>query len=115
MSNIVAVRSEDLAVRIVNLYKYLCNEKGEYVMSKQLLRAGTSIGANIAESQNAQSNADFIAKMHIALKECSECRYWIRLLWRTEYMSDAEFSSIAEDVDEVYAILTSILKTLKNK
>lgn len=77
---VIANLSLDFALRIVNLYKYLCNDKQEYVMSKQLLRSGTSIGANIAESEHAQSTADFITKLYIALKEANETKYWLTLL-----------------------------------
>ena len=77
---VIANLSMDFALRIVNLYKYLIDEKNEYVMSKQLLRSGTSIGANIAESEHAQSKADFISKLYIALKEANETKYWLSLL-----------------------------------
>ena len=82
---IVSEKSLDFSVRIVNLYKYLTSKK-EYIMSKQLLRCGTSIGANIAEAQRGQSKADFKAKMNIALKEASETEYWLQLLYRTKYL-----------------------------
>ena len=104
-------KSLDFAVRIVNLYKYLVNEHKEYVMSKQLLRCGTSIGANIAEAQRGQSKADFYAKMSIALKEASETRYWITLLYRTDYLDQAQYNSIIEDISQLLGLLTSICKT----
>ncbi|WP_234362460.1 four helix bundle protein [Francisella tularensis] len=85
--NIILDKSFDFAVRVVNLYKYLCNQKKEYVLSKQLLRSGTSIGANVNESQAAQSIKDFIAKMSITSKEARESRYWIELLISTEYLN----------------------------
>lgn len=113
MSNAIVDKTEDLAVRIVNLYKFLRFEKHEEVMSKQLLRCGTSIGANVAEAHNAQSDADFIAKLHIAIKECNESRYWIKILYRTEYLSDKEHVSIASELNEVYALLTTIIKKVK--
>ena len=111
--NIIENKSFDFAVRIVNLYKYITNEKKEFVLSKQLLRSGTSIGANVAEAQKAQSNADFTAKLYIALKEANETNYWLKLLYRTEYLTDDEFDSIAKDTDEIIAILMSITKKLK--
>ena len=113
--NIIEVKSFDFAVRIVNLYKYLTIEKNEYVLSKQLLRSGTSIGANIAEAEKAQSEADFNSKMTIALKEASESHYWLRLLCTTEYLSRTEFESIEKDIKEIISILVSITKTLKQK
>lgn len=115
MANAVVEKSEDLAVRIVNLYKYLRTKKREHIMSKQLMRSGTSIGANVAEAHNAQSDADFIAKLHIAIKECNESRYWAKLLWRTDYLSEREFQSLNNDLNEVYAILTSIIKKVKSR
>lgn len=113
--NVIVSKSEDLAVRIVNLYRLLRFERREDVMSKQLLRCGTSIGANIAEAQCAQSRADFISKIHIAYKECSETRYWIRLLGRTNYMTEMEAQSIKDDLEEIHALLTSILMSTKSR
>ena len=110
MDNIVETKSFDFAVRIVNLYKHLTTEKKEFVLSKQLLRSGTSIGANISEAQRGQSKADFNAKMNIALKEAGESEYWIRLLYRTEYLTDEEYNSIEKDAKELIAILFSICK-----
>ena len=101
------------AVRIVKLSKHLNTSKKEYVLSKQLLRAGTSIGANIAEAEQAQSRADFISKMNIALKEAVETNYWLRLLQATDYLSEAEFSSIYNDCRELEKMLTAIVKTSK--
>ena len=86
-SNVIVDKSMNFAVRIVNLYKYLTKEKSEYVLSKQLLRSGTSIGANVNEAVRAQSPADFVAKMNIALKEAGESEYWIKLLEKTDYLS----------------------------
>ena len=104
--------SFEFAVRIVNLYKYLTGECREYVMSKQLLRSGTSIGANIAEAQRGQSKADFYAKMCIALKEANETQYWIHLLYRTNYLSKKEYNSIETDIEEILRLLTSICKSV---
>ena len=107
-------KSFRFAVRIVNLCKILRNERQEYVLSKQLLRSGTSIGANIAEAQQAQSRPDFVAKLSIALKETSETIYWLRLLEATDYLTKAEFDSIISDCVEIEKILTSSIKSLKN-
>ncbi len=115
MKSIIENKSFDFAVRIVNLYKYLNAEKSEFVLSKQLLRSGTSIGANVAEAQKAQSDADFNTKLYIALKEANETGYWLRLLNKTEFLTDTEFKSIEKDIDEIIAILTSITKKTKNK
>ncbi|MBE6975910.1 MAG: four helix bundle protein [Ruminococcaceae bacterium] len=113
MQNVIAEKSFQFAIRTVNVYKYLCANKNEYVMSKQLLRSGTSIGANIAESKNAQSRADFISKLNIALKEATETKYWIRLLYATEYLNDAEYQSYYADGVELEKLLVSIVKSLK--
>ena len=101
-------------MRIVKVYEYLCSEKKEYTMSKQLLRSGTSIGANIAESQQAQSRPDFISKLNIALKEAVETNYWLRLLYATNFLSNAEFSSIMDDCREIEKLLTAVLKSTKS-
>ena len=114
MANIIEEKSFAFAVRIVNLYKHLDELKKEFVLSKQLLRSGTSIGANVAEAEQAQSTADFISKMSIALKEAVETDYWIRLLHSTSYFSDTEFSSIIEDCQEIEKMLTAILKSSKD-
>ena len=113
MENIIEDKSFRFAIRIVNLYKYLCRTKKEFVLSKQLLRAGTSIGANVAESQQAQSRADFIAKLSIALKETSETKYWLRLLKATDYLTDEESRSIYADCVELEKLLVTILKSTK--
>ena len=105
----------NFAVRIVNLYKHLSQNKRENVLSKQLLRSGTSIGANYAEATNAISKADFIAKISISLKECTESKYWIELLHRTEYLSDDEYESILSDCKEILALLTTTMKKSKEK
>ena len=104
-------KSFALAVRIVKLCKYLRNTKKEYVLSKQLLRSGTSIGANVSEAQRAQSRADFLSKLSIALKEANETQYWLKLLLHTDYLTEKEFSSIHDDLSEVLSILTAICKT----
>ena len=113
--NVSMEKSFDFAVRIVNLHKYLTQEQKEYVMSKQLLRCGTSIGANISEAQRGQSIADFAAKMNIALKEANEAEYWLRLLYRTEYLSKSQFESMYADVQELLGILIAICRTSNAK
>ena len=113
MENIIETKSFDFAVRIVNLYKYLTDNKNEYVLSKQLLRSGTSIGANVAEAEQAQSKPDFVSKMNIALKETSETKYWIKLLQATKYLSQDETFSILADCVELEKILVSIIKSSK--
>ena len=113
MENVIESKSFDFAIRTVKLYQYLTNEKKEYVLSKQLLRSGTSIGANVAEAERAQSQADFYAKTSIALKEANETEYWLRLLYKTDYLSEKEFENIHADVKEIIALLTSITKTTR--
>jgi len=113
MDHTVEEKSFHFAVRIVNLYRYFVESKKEFTLSKQLLRCGTSIGANIAESQQAQSRADFISKLSIALKEAYEADYWLRLLHATNYLSDPEFLSLVGDCREIEKMLTSIIKTTK--
>ncbi len=113
--NRIVEKSFDFAVRIVNLYKHLRREKQEFILSKQLVRSGTSIGANVAEAQKGQSKADFTAKMHIALKEANETEYWLRLLYRTEYLTKQEYDSIESDVKEIISLLVSICKAVNNK
>ena len=111
--DVVFPKSKAFAIRMVNLYSYLTKTKNEYVMSKQLLRSGTSIGANIAEAQYAISKADFIAKQQIALKECAESLYWIEILHETNFLSVEEFESIYADCEELKKLLISILKSSK--
>lgn len=102
------------AVRIVRLYQYLSRMMNEYVMSKQLLRSGTSIGANVSEANEAFSKSDFVFKMSTALKECSETRYWIELLRRTDYLTEQQFASMMADCMELQKILTIIIKTARH-
>ena len=109
--NVSVDKSFEFAVRIVNLYKFLTREHKEYVLSKQLLRAGTSIGANVAEAQRGQSKADFTAKMSIALKEANETHYWLKLLYRTEYLSQVQYDSLNTDIQELIGILMAICKS----
>jgi len=111
--NIILEKSSDFAVRVVRLYKHLCDDKKEYVLSKQLVRSGTSIGANINEAQAGQSKADFIAKMAISSKEARESKYWINLLIKTDYLNknDKHVQTLVNDIDEIVRLLTSIVKT----
>lgn len=104
-------KSKVFAVRIVRLYKYLCDEKHEFVLSKQLLRSGTSIGANLSEALYGISRKDFLSKVYISLKECAETKYWLELLYSTEYLTDLEYKSIDADCTELVKLLTSITKT----
>ena len=111
--NITLNKSFEFAVRVVKLYKHLCDEKKEYIISKQLLRCGTSIGANINEATAAQSKKDFVAKMSISSKEARETKYWIDLLIATDYLSDTDMhtKSLIADIEELIKLLTSIVKT----
>ena len=111
--SILKDKSKKFALRIIRLYKYLSEDKKEYVLSKQLLRSGTSIGANIAEGFSGQSDADFIAKLSISQKECSETIYWLEILHESEYLTDNEFDSINTDAVELIKILTYTLKKKK--
>lgn len=111
--NVTYTKAYNFAIRIVKAYQYLCEEKKEYVLSKQMLRSGTSIGANIAEANGAISDADFSNKISIAYKECLETKYWLSLLKDTGYISEKSFQSMPEDADELGKILFSILKTTR--
>ncbi len=111
--SIVAEKSYRFAIRVVKLYKWLVEEKKEYVLSKQLLRSGTAVGALLKEAEHAQSKPDFLSKVNIALKEANETGYWLILLKDTDYISPKEFDSINADVEEVLKLLISIVKTTK--
>lgn len=111
--NVLIEKAERFAIRIVKLYKYISFRKHENVMSRQLLRCGTSIGANISEAQCAQTRADFAAKLYIAYKECNETKYWLKLLCMTDYLSEKEFNSINMDCMDILKMLSRITKTLK--
>lgn len=111
--NIIKSKSFLFAIRVVNLYKHLCESKKEFVLSKQLLRCGTSVGAMVRESEHSESRADFIHKLAIAQKEINETIYWIELLHETEYLTDTEFNSILSDANELIKLLTSIIKSSK--
>ena len=115
MVNIALEKSRKFAIRIYNLYKRLCEEKREYVLAKQLLRSGTSIGANLTEAQYSISKKEFLAKATISLKECAETEYWLDLLKETNLLSSAEYDSIINDNKELLRILISTIKTTKQK
>jgi len=112
--NIIQIKSYDFAIRIVELYKYLIEERKEYVLSKQLLRSGTSIGANVEEAIGGQSRKDFFAKLSISYKEARETHYWIRLLTDTGYLTIEKSKSYLDDVEEILKIIGSIQKTIRN-
>ena len=111
MENLIVEKSFSFAVRIVKAYQHLTKTKREFVLSKQLLRSGTSIGANVSEAQRGQSKADFHAKMSVALKEANETDYWLRLLFQTDYLSEKQYESLNKDVRELLGILTAICRT----
>ena len=110
--NVVMEKAMAFAIRVVKMYKHMYGKK-EFVLSKQLLRSGTAIGALLKESEHAQSRADFVSKVSIALKEANESVYWIELLHKTEYLNEKEFRSIIEDCEEILKLLASIVKTIR--
>ncbi len=114
-NNQILRKSKAFALRIIKLYKYLQEEKNEYVMSKQILRCGTSIGANVYESVFAQSTPDFLSKLSIALKESGETEYWLDLLYESDYLPNDAYNSISKDCSEILKLLISITKTTKEK
>ena len=109
--NIVLQKTKAFALRCIKLYKYMVDEKREFVISKQVLRSGTSIGANVKEALRGQSRADFASKMNIALKEASETEYWLELLTESEYLTESQGLYILADCQEIIKLLTSIVKT----
>lgn len=109
--NPIVFKSQDFAVRIAKLYRYLAENKKEYVMSKQLLKSGTSIGANVFEAVEGQSRADFRSKINIALKEANETLYWIVILRKSEYLTEIEYNSLYPEAEELKRILVSIVKS----
>ena len=111
--NILREKSFGFAVRIVNLFKYLCEKKKEFVLSKQILRSGTSVGAMVRESEHAESKNDFVHKMAIAQKEINETLYWLELLNATKYISTKEYESLCADAVEIIKMITSSIKTAK--
>lgn len=112
--NVVKEKSFNFAVRVVNLNKYLIEQKREFVLSKQILRSGTAIGALVRESEYAESKADFIHKLSIALKEANETDYWLDLLHKTDYLQEKHHKSLKTDLTELLKLLTTIIKTSKN-
>lgn len=108
-------KSKKFAIRIIRLYRYLCNEKREFVLSKQLLRSGTSIGANLAESECAITDKDFLSKIYIALKESAETIYWLELLYETGYLQEREHESLKNDCVELKKMLSATTRTVKEK
>ena len=113
--NILLDKSQAFAGRIIRMYRYLSTEKKEQILSKQVLRSGPSIGANLTESKNAQSTADYLNKHNIALKEADETAYWIKNLYQGGYLNEKEYESIAQDCDELIKMLVTSIKTLKGK
>ena len=111
--SVIAEKTVDFAVRIVKFYKYLCDEKKEYVLSKQILRSGTSIGANVRESKNAQSKADFISKLNIALKEADETQYWLEIMVKSDLIKENQVEALNKDLKEIIAMLVASIKTLR--
>ncbi len=111
--SVVITKSRNFSKQIIHLYRVLCLEQKEFIMSKQLLRCGTSIGANLAEATCAISKKDFFSKNYIAFKECAECDYWLNLLWDSEYMPKERFATIREDCAELQRLLSSITHTLR--
>ena len=111
----IKTKSYAFAIRIVRLFQWLCKERNEYVLSKQILRCGTSIGANVEEASGAYSEKDFSAKIQIAFKESLETRYWLRLLHDTDYIETPVFESMHTDCDELVRILSATTKTLREK
>ena len=114
-NNPILEKSMEFAIRIVNLHKYLEREHKEYTLSKQILRSGTSIGANVREAVYGQSKNDFISKMSISLKEVSETEYWLELLIKTEYITEEQYKSIKTDCVEIAKMLTAIVRSSKTK
>ncbi len=115
MNSVVFEKSKKFAVRIVGLYQYLNQEKKEYTMAKQILRCGTSIGANIAEAQYGITRRDFANKLYVALKECAETHYWLELLFTTKYIEYKQFISLRNDCEELLRMLSSATKTLMDE
>ena len=112
-NNQIAIDSKKIAIRIVKLYKYLNDVKKEFVISKQILRSGTSIGANISESVYAQSRQDFISKLSISLKEASETKYWLEILYETDFIDDTQFESLSDDNSKLIGTLVNIINSTK--
>lgn len=111
--NLILVKSKAFALKIIQLYKYLCDEKREFILSKQILKSGTSIGANAREASRGQSKADFYAKLYISLKEAEETSYWLELLYESEYINKEDFQKLYGDCEELIRILVAITKNNK--
>ena len=114
-NNIISEKSIEFSIRLIKLYKILIDDKKEFILSKQLLRSGTAIGALIREAEHAQSKADFLNKMNIALKEANETDYWLELLFQSEYLNETQFQSLKNDIIEINKILASIIITTKQR
>ena len=112
-SNVVEQKSKFFALRTIRLYQYLTKEKHEFILSKQVIRSGTSVGANIKEAIYGQSRADFLAKMSVALKEANETGYWLELIFASGYISLPEYQSIVHDCDDLIRLLTAIVKSTR--
>lgn len=108
-------KSKNFAIRVVRLYQYLNTEKKEFVLSRQMLRSGTSIGANLSEAIYGISEKDFLSKVYISLKECAETKYWLELLFKTDYLTKSQYDSIDADCTELIKLLTAIAKTMSTK
>jgi four helix bundle protein len=115
MNDIKATKSEDFAISIIKLTKELAENKHEYIMSKQILRSATSIGANIAESTGSESEADFVHKIMISQKEAIETDYWLRLLYKTDYIDDKTYKTLSSECHDIIRILTAIIRKIKGK
>jgi len=113
--NVIKTKSFSFAIRVIKLYQFLCSDKNEYVLSKQLLRSGTAIGALVRESEQAESKLDFIHKLAIAQKEANESDYWLELLFQSDYLNEVQFQSLKLDIIEINKILASIIITTKQK
>lgn len=111
--NVIKTKSFAFALRVIKLYQYLQTEKKEYIISKQVLRSGTSIGAMVRESEQAESKPDFIHKLSIAQKEANETEYWLELLYQSGYLNKHQYDQIFQDITEIRKLLTSIIKTSK--
>jgi four helix bundle protein len=115
MESVTLIKSKEFAIRIIGLNRFLQEEKREYVLSKQILRSGTSIGANLTESIHCISKRDFLSKVYIALKECAETVYWLELLYKTNYITESQYTSMNNDCIELLKMLTSTTKTTRKR
>ena len=111
--NVVKQKSFEFAIKVIRVYQFLCDQKREFVLSEQLLRSGTAVGAMIREAEHAESKADFKHKMSMAQKEINECMYWLELLNATEYLGKKDFEGLNQDAIEIIKLLTAIIKTSK--